>query len=166
LPSSLAKAKTVKKIQDFVAKNGRIPVKRELWGIYKLARREFGTWNNAIESAGFEPNPVLFAKKHKANDGHICDSLAEKIIDDWLSENNVEHQIHVPYPNSKMSSDFLINGIRVEFFGLQGEVGKYDRFLKRKRALCQRKAIKMIAIYPNNLFPQNNLGKILHPLLE
>jgi hypothetical protein len=39
-------------------------------------------------------------KKYIAKDGHKCDSFAEKIIDDWLYSNNVEHQRNIPYPNS------------------------------------------------------------------
>ncbi len=36
----------------------RIPLKREMGGIYKPARKYFETWNNAISIAGFNPNPV------------------------------------------------------------------------------------------------------------
>ncbi len=77
------RAKIINEIKKFYKNNGRIPTKKEV-NYYKAARLRFGTWNKAIEATGFEPNPVLFAKKHIANDGHKCNSLAEKIIDDWL----------------------------------------------------------------------------------
>jgi len=85
-------------IKEFVAKNGRIPVKRELNVIYHPARKYFGSWNKAIEDAGFESNPVLFAHHQLGKDGHICDSLAEKIIDDYLFDHSIEHQRCVTYP--------------------------------------------------------------------
>ena len=60
-----------------------------MYGVYGEAREIFGSWNNAVEAAGFKPNPVLFAEKHTADDGHHCDSLAEKIIDDWLNSQKI-----------------------------------------------------------------------------
>ena len=67
----------------FYKLNKRIPVKKEMYDAYGKARDVFGTWNKAIEIAGYEPNPVMFAKRCVARDGHQCDSLAEKIIDEW-----------------------------------------------------------------------------------
>lgn len=72
------------KIRKFYKLNKRIPVKKEMCDAYGKARDAFGTWNKAIETAGYEPNPVMFAKRYIAFDGHQCDSLAEKIIDEWL----------------------------------------------------------------------------------
>ena len=43
-------------------KNGRIPFKIKMSDLYKVSRKYFGTWNKAIEVAGFTPNPVMFAK--------------------------------------------------------------------------------------------------------
>jgi len=73
----------IRLIRGFYDKHQRIPLKRE-FKHYRAARGRFGTWNKTIEAAGFKPNPVMFAKKWIAKDGHKCDSLAEKIIDDWL----------------------------------------------------------------------------------
>lgn len=111
------KVKVISEIKNFVFIHRRIPVKRECYGIYKGARVAFGTWNNAIKAAGFDPNPVLFAKKYMAKDGHKCDSLAEKIIDDWLFSHKVNHQIHVPYPGQKhLTADFVVGDRWIEFF--------------------------------------------------
>lgn len=73
--------KIIEEIKAFNKQNGRIPVKRE-YHASRVARLWFGTWNKAIKAAGLKPNPVMFAKKHIAKDGHKCDSLSEKIIDD------------------------------------------------------------------------------------
>ena len=64
----------LRKITDFYAKNGRIPLKRE-FNMHREYKSRFGSWNSAIRAAGFEPNPELFAHKFKVNDGHPCDSF-------------------------------------------------------------------------------------------
>lgn len=68
---------------------------------YRPARIAFGTWNKAVEAAGFKPNQLKFTHKYIANDKHVCDSLAEKIIDDWLFARKVKHQRSIYYPNQK-----------------------------------------------------------------
>lgn len=155
------KERVIKKIQEFHMRYNRIPMKREMWGIYKPARRVFGTWNKAILAAGFKPNPVRFAEKHIANDGHKCDSLAEKIIDDWLFTRNILHQTKVPYDGTKMTADFQIGNTLIEFFGLEGEVEKYDRNVQEKEKIVKERNLSLIKIYPEDLFPRNKLNEIL-----
>jgi len=140
---------------------GRIPTKKEKPGLARRAQAVFGTWNKAIEAAGFEPNPVLFAKKCFAEDGHKCDSFAEKIIDDWLYSNNIEHQRNIPYPNSSYTADFLIKGKLVEFLGLNGELQEYDKNTKLKEKLAGKHKLKLIKIFPKDLFPVNHLSEII-----
>lgn len=151
-------------IQDFTTKKGRIPLKREVTSHHPYIRL-FGSWNNAIKQAGFKTNPVKFAKKHTAFDGHRCDSFAEFIIDNWLYQHKIPHQVHVRYLNSAMSSDFLINNVRIEFIGLEGEIKRYDQLLKKKRILIKKRGLKVIEIYPKDLFPKNKLDLVLKPIL-
>ncbi|MDO8663680.1 MAG: hypothetical protein Q7K28_02490 [Candidatus Wildermuthbacteria bacterium] len=127
----------------------------------RAAQATFGTWNKAIEAAGFEPNPVMFSKKYIANDGHKCDSFSEKIIDDWLYSNDIEHQRNIPYPKSLYTADFLINGRFVEFFGLCGELKQYDKNTKLKEKLAAKHRIELIKIFPKDLFPINRLSQII-----
>ncbi|MCL5407436.1 MAG: hypothetical protein M1429_03000 [Patescibacteria group bacterium] len=151
-------------IQDFTKKKGRIPTKREVSSHHPYIRI-FGSWNNAIKQAGFKVNPVKFAHRHRAFDGHYCDSFAEFVIDNWLYQHNIPHQIHVRYPNSAMSSDFLINNVRIEFLGLAGQHKKYDQLLKRKRKLIKKHNLKIIEIYPQDIFPVNKLDQVFHSFL-
>lgn len=83
-------------IQEFHSKHDRIPTKAEFVHT-KAIRTYFGSWNNGILAAGYSPNPVMFAKKYVAKDGHKCDSLAEKIIDDWLDKRQILHLRNVRY---------------------------------------------------------------------
>jgi predicted nucleic acid-binding Zn ribbon protein len=149
------------KIKDFYNTQGRIPTKKEKPGLARGAQTVFGTWNKAIEAAGFEPNPVMFAKKYIANDGHKCDSFAEKIIDDWLYSRSIKHQRNISYPNSSYTADFLVKGKFVEFLGLNGELEEYDKNTKLKERLAQKYKLKLIKIFPKDLFPVNHLSEII-----
>ncbi len=162
VPLDEQKKHALEQIKSFYRKNQRIPVKREMYGLYKEARQIFGSWNKAIEAAGYVSNPALFARKYIAKDGHKCDSFAEKIIDDWLLEKNILHTRNVSYPSNKeLSVDFVIGNTWVEFFGLVGVLPKYDELHKKKLRIASRHKIKLIGIYPKDLFPINNLAKVL-----
>ena len=151
----------INEIKNFYKNNGRIPLKIE-YHHYKAARFRFGTWNKAIKAAGFEPNPVMFAKKYIANDGHKCDSLAEKIIDDWFYTSKIKHRIHVSYPeNNSLTADFVINNCWIEYFGLDGELNSYDILKRRKIEIAKKLNLRLIALYPRDLFPINKLHSIL-----
>lgn len=153
-------------IRTFFKKTGRIPFKKELWRVYRPARIGFGTWNNAVMAAGFNPNPVMFANKYLANDGHQCDSMAEKIIDDWLSENGVQHDRRIPYGKNRMTADFRVGKTLIEFFGLHGQHDGYDRLVKEKQKLWQKQNLKVIALYPKDILPKNRLAESLSSILR
>jgi hypothetical protein len=163
-PLKLPEKQIIKDIKEFYKDNGRIPVKREYYH-YKAARLRFGTWNKAIEAAGFNPHSVLFAKKYVANDGHQCDSLSEKIIDDWLTSKKIIHQKNVYYLDSKYTADFKVNDIFIEFFGLCG-VRKYDKNLTRKLKFIKNNQFKIIKIYPQDIFPKFRIHYLLDNLIK
>lgn len=163
--SIISKREILRLIGKFNKINKRIPLKRE-FNHYHAARGRFGTWNNAIKAAGLKPNPVMFAKKHIANDGHKCDSLAERIIDDWFYARKIKHKINVSYPgNHKLTADFVIGDCWIEFFGLSGRLKRYDELKEMKLELIKKHKIKLVAIYPEHLFPKNMLSEILATVL-
>ena len=160
----ITKEEVIKRIKDFYIKTGRIPLKREFKHA-RVGRERYGTWNNTIIAAGFSPNPVKFAKKYLAKDGHKCDSLAEKIIDDWLYSRQINHERSLPYPgNLNLHADFVIKDYWIEFFGLHGQHKRYDELRKEKLKLVKAYNLKLIDIYPKDLFPKNRLEKILSVL--
>lgn len=104
----------------------------------------------------------MFAKKFIANDGHRCDSLAEKIIDDWFYSRKIKHQVNVPYPGvDGLTVDFLVENRWVEFFGLSGELKKYDELKEKKIKIAKKHKLNLIEIYPHHLFPKNKLDELL-----
>jgi len=151
-----------KALKNFVKLRGRIPLKRE-FPHYRAIRGRFGTWNNFIKTAGFTPNPVMFAKKYTANDGHKCDSLSEKIIDDWFYARNIDHKRSCPYPNDRgLTVDFKVGDYWVEFFGLSGEHKRYDELKSEKIELVKKYKLKFISVYPEDLFPTSKLEAVLN----
>jgi len=157
----VSRTQIINEIKKFYKSHGRIPLKRELHH-YDAARLRFGTWNKAIKAAGFKPNPILFAEKHIANDGHKCDSMAEKIIDDWLYARKIKHKREVPYPgNRRLTADFVIKNSWIEFFGLAGDLREYDILVKRKQILAKKHRLHLIEIYPKDLFPVNRLSRLI-----
>lgn len=157
----ISEKQIISEIKKFYKLKGRIPVKREFHH-YNAARLRFGTWNKAIEAAGFEPNPVLFAKKFIAKDGHVCDSFAEKIIDEWLTSRKIKHERDVHYPeDKKLTTDFVTKNNWIEFFGLAGELKDYDKVMERKKTLSKKYRLQLIEIYPKDLFPINRLQEIM-----
>lgn len=156
----------VGKIKDFYDTNRRIPLKKELnaWRIYTA---HFRSWNKAIQAAGFDTNPVLFSKKFIATDGHKCDSFTEKIIDEWLYQNDIEHERHMRYGRTKLTADFFIKpDILIEFFGLAGVQRNYDQIIERKKGLAKKLGYQLIEIYPDDIYSKNRLDQLLLPLLK
>lgn len=157
----VTKKQIINETKEFYKHKGRIPLREEFYH-RKAAWLRFGTWNKVVEAAGFKPNPVLFAEKHIANDGHKCDSVAEKIIDDWFYARKIKHKRAVPYPeNSSLTADFVTKNNWIEFFGLAGEIKDYDRLLKKKQILAKKYKLPFIEIYPKDLFPINRLSEII-----
>lgn len=154
-------------IRQFHRSCGRAPTKREFYHRWQPFRRVFGSWNKAVVAAGFEPNPVLFAKKWKSKDGHSCDSLSEKIIDDRLYLNKLYHERNVFYPGQKkFTVDFLVdNSHWLEFVGLAGSLRSYDRLFSRKVRLAKENGIRIIKVYPKDLFPLKKLSARLRGII-
>jgi hypothetical protein len=160
-PQKYTKEILISFIKRFFEKYQRIPTKLDLPNLVGPAFRLFGTWNRLIIQSGFSPNPVLFAKKFIAKDGHHCDSFTEKIIDDWLSNHKIQHIRNAPYGKTKYTGDFKIGDVYVEFFGLHGQLKKYDEIMKKKIKYIRNHHLRLIDLYPKDIFPYIRLGKIL-----
>ncbi len=166
-----SKEKLIEKIKEFVQKEGRIPSKREfskrpLYPDYTTYRDYFGTWNNAIRSAGHKPVLSWFSPRNLcAKDGHPCNSISEIIIDDWLFENNIPHDKEYLYPERQYRCDFVVKNIFIEFFGLANAhnlVPGYSETMERKRKICKKHNIPLVELYEKDIHNLNqSLGEKL-----
>lgn len=122
----------------------------------------FGSWLKALIEAGVLLNGTRETARGIqtfANDGHLCLSLGEKTIDDYLFKCGISHSREPKYPNSNYRADFLIGEVFVEYFGLAGELS-YDKKIQEKRGICKIKNIKLIEIYPQDIITISKLDKI------
>lgn len=130
----------------------------------------FGSWFQALYDAKLIESIVTpRGVKCLSKDGHVCNSLAEKQIDDWLFDNNIEHKKEPMYPKhlklnpkGRKRADWLVNDIYVEYFGLIGSQ-QYDLNLLEKLQLVDELNLKLVEIYPKDL---NNLNGKLNSLLQ
>lgn len=169
-----SREKLIGKIKEFVQEEGRVPTKNEfaknpLYPNYATYQSYFGSWNKGIIAAGYKPNEMWFVLENSRNlqakDGHLCNSVSEIIIDDWLFKNNIKHKREYLYPEGKCRCDFVISGIFIEFFGLANTnlVPEYNNIMERKRKLCKRYNIPLVELYEKDL---HNLDKSLNKRLE
>ncbi len=160
----------IKIIKDTAKKLKRVPSRRELDSINDPCVKIFGSWNKAIEAAGFIPNRSHDNRMYKrvnakAIDGHLCDSVSELLIDNWLHKNNILHERDAYYPTTHHKADWKIfsknKEVFVEYFGLANDSPRYDRSIKEKETLCKKNNIYLIGIYPKDIYPKNYLEDTL-----
>jgi hypothetical protein len=129
----------------------------------KRVKAVFGSWLNALIQAG-----VLEDRTRKtsrgiqciARDGHICLSLGEKTIDDFLHVHGVRHEKEPRYPEGNYRGDFKVGSVFIEYFGLTGNP-EYDAKTEEKIRICRKHGINLVAIYPVDLISQKKLeGKL------
>lgn len=99
-----------------------------------------------------------------AVDGHLCRSLYEKVIDDFLSYNDIGHSQEPPYPidstlnaKGRKRADWqLEDGTFVEMWGLSSDPA-YAARMTEKIELADKFGIDLIGVFPDDL---NNLPEI------
>lgn len=131
--------------------------------ITKSCIKIFGSWNNTIQAAGFIPNRSHDNRMYRrinatAIDGHLCDSVSELLIDNWLYKNNILHERDACYPKTHHKTDWKVFAKNketfVEYFGLANDSPRYDRAIKEKKKLCYKNKIALIAIYSKDIYPK------------
>lgn len=162
-PSSYSREEVLEKIQALAKRLGRTPTRRES-PQSDSARKYFGSWNAAVMAAGFLPYRSKSQRMFKriqtfARDGHYCYSVSELLIDNWLTDSSVGHQKEVLYPEGNFIVDWSIpdKKIFIEYFGLAKDVDGYDSTIEKKKKICKRYGIRLIALYARDLFPSRNL---------
>jgi len=125
----------------------------------------FGSWLKALVEAELLEDGTRRTSRGTqclAKDGHVCLSLGEKTIDDFLYGRGISHEKEPPYPEGNFRGDFLVDGVFIEYFGLKGNPD-YDAKTKLKQRICKKHGIKLISIYPSDLV---SLGKLRRKLLQ
>lgn len=131
-------------------------------------KRHFGSWLEALIEAEILDNGTRKTSRGiqtLANDGHVCLSLGEKTIDDFLFLHNIRHEKEPPYPEGNYRGDFIVGGTIIEYFGLAGDPS-YDSRIKIKKEILRRHNVCLIEIYPKDLADKSKLEKKLRNILN
>jgi len=122
----------------------------------------FGSWLAAlIETGILEDGAKQTARGTQclAVDGHVCLSIGEKTIDDFLYYNGIVHEKEPSYPEGYFRADFKIDNVFVKYFGLAGNK-EYDDKTKHKIGLCQKHNIPLISLYSKDIINIKAMEKI------
>ena len=122
----------------------------------RVYAERFGSWFDALRAAELDS----VHKRFRARDGHVCESAAERLVDDFLTGNGIQHEIHVRYaahpvlnPDRRYVADWqLDDGTLVEYFGVVNRPD-YDRRRAHKEALADALGIRLVSITPRALGP-------------
>lgn len=127
----------------------------------------FGSWLKALIDSGVLDEDARRTSRGiqcLANDGHVCLSLGEKTVDDYLHANGIWHEKEPAYPEANYRADFAVNGALIEHIGLKGN-REYDEKTKKKQQICKAHDIDLILISPEDLAGAEKLRKKLNKLV-
>ena len=129
--------------------------------IYNL----FGNFNTFLILSDVQVN--LTNKNYAlANDGHMCDSYEEKIIDDILFDLEIKHKVHTKYPHSNFLCDFELEDTYIECAGYSRNKSsknhaKYINTINKKCEICKSNDKKIIIITKITHETHNDLAEAL-----
>lgn len=104
LENAYTKENLLNYIHKFVFETNKIPITKDFidnnkYPSYVTYQKYFGSWNKAIEAAGYSPNIQNgFGINTKGLDGHLYRSRAEAYFCDNYLFNKVEYEIEPKYP--------------------------------------------------------------------
>jgi hypothetical protein len=125
----------------------------------------FGSWAHLLEEAGLLSQRQRGRGGHQsiATDGHLCLSMGERAVCEFLTKNNIAHEREPMYPfdeklnpNSLLRGDFLIGGLIIEFAGMMSNPD-YAARMKIKEKLAESKKIPWLKIETSTLDDLNEL---------
>jgi hypothetical protein len=128
----------------------------------------FGSWLQALIQAGVldeDARRISRGIQCVAKDGHVCFSLGEKAIDDFLHAHDITHNREPSYPEFNYRADFAVGSILIEYFGLQGGPD-YDKKIEEKQKICKNHNVGLISVYPGDLANIARLENKLKTILQ
>lgn len=124
-----------------------------------IYEKTFGSWFQMLLRIGLLEEGTRHSSRGIrciARDGHECNSLAEKTIDDWLYSHNIDHEKEPLYPYhfrlnpSKMRADWKVQDILVEFAGMMDEPD-YAAKMRAKQEIAEEFGISLIILEPKDI---------------
>ena len=130
----------------------------------------FGTWAHFLEEAGLLSQRQRGRGGHQsiASDGHLCLSMGERAICEFLSRNSISHEREPMYPideklnpNGLLRGDFLIGDLIIEFAGMMSNPD-YSARMKIKEKLAKSRNIPWLKLETSKLDGLNEMLVIIN----
>lgn len=123
-------------------------------------RRGSFPWTHVLLGAGLVDDGLRMARGTvvPARDGHLCLSLREKVVDDFLHQHQISHEREPLYPQDpainprgRFRADWVLaDGTFVELWGLP-DSPKYAIRMAEKRELAGRYGIRLVEVFEADL---------------
>jgi hypothetical protein len=146
-------------LKNFYKLTGKIPDVEDMKRPnHRVFQNEFGSWQNALNQAGFKSCKGKYISK----DGHICDSKSEVMIDNLMYKMSIPHTKSENYPvdneynkNGKKKCDWKVGDTYVEFLGYINHRNpivqrKYEKKTNEKFDMCMKNGWNFMFISPDN----------------
>ena len=114
----------------------------------------FGSWAHFLEEAGLLSQRQKGRGGHQsiASDGHLCLSMGERAVCEFLAKNGIEHSREPKYPfdknlnpNGLLRGDFYVDGVIIEFAGMMSNPD-YASKMKDKSKLAKKNGIPWLKL--------------------
>ena len=123
-------------------------------------RRGNYPWTHVLEQSGIAPEGLRTSRGTlvRARDGHLCLSLRERAVCDFLYQHHIDHDREPLYPhdevlnpNGRRRADWVLtDGTLVELWGMPNDP-VYAAKMVEKRHLAQRHGIRLVELTDTEL---------------
>lgn len=119
----------------------------------------FGSWLQSLILAGILEDGTYQTSRGVrciAIDGHVCNSLAEKTVDDWLYSHGISHEKEPLYPYHprlnpyKLRADWKVQNVLIEYAGLMDEPD-YAAKMIAKQEIAEEFGLSLIILQPQDI---------------
>ncbi|WP_435771399.1 hypothetical protein [Nocardioides sp. SYSU DS0651] len=117
-------------------------------------------WTRVLEEAGLAKDGLRVGRGTliRARDGHLCMSLREKAVDDFLHQHGIKHDREPLYPqhlelnaSGKRRADWkLSDGTFVELWGLPNQAA-YAEKMRQKQQLAKATGLRLVGLVDADL---------------
>ena len=159
------KSKLLDQIKEFYIKNNRIPAIREFKRINPNVAdsvtfiRHFGSWNNAIKAAGFEPNYNNgYGKRTIARDGVLYRSKVEAYFVDNYLYGKYTYEYENKYDNHNKYYDFYIKELDL-YIEIAG--GLNPENIQQKILINREENKNLLVIFSDSIYSKQELKEFL-----
>ncbi len=132
-------------------------------------RRYFGSFSKACIKCGLTPVAKTFGKNIGclSDNGDKCDSNAERVITNYMINNNIQYNKEVRYSDYikddrcfTKTTDWVVNGVFIEYFGMMS-MDSYCKKTELKISILKDNNIPYVDLYPEDLKNLDTKLKIL-----